>query len=737
MWFNNKSVSHLGIGVTLYFEYIKFTCFIFFLGSLCGTLSTLILNNFQFTEVDGYCSKGPYLGELEQTCQSFSMLKNDSILFQFTFRNDCKLFYHNFIISDYYSKIAELLQLNVIAIDLKYFHFYNVILMLLIVFSFYFLFVNYCSELDLQNETIEDYTAFISNIPVSANRPEISQSIESSGIKPADYLYCYNLEDYYKYKKDVEKYKEIIGYCNSKGITEYKSLFSQPILLSQAQLMLDISIQNVERMEKEFESAPDDPDDSMFTGTIFTFFKTEQDANDFKAKNKKSQSERMIKCLTRTDKENELSNYHIDNASEPSDIIWENLGYSFETKLKRTFLMNLLSLSLICISFLVLFVITQFQKEITNMFVKQFASLGFSLLINIINYVVSKVLIIAAKYEKPYSFSKYYFSASLKLTIFTFINTALNPLVSFRVSGMEDKDYKIFQSNLTMIFLINMLYPIYWLIDPMYLLKKYYISQAESHFEGIKKNKVTDIETNKDEEPLSDKYTQKELNQIFENPDFELFMKYSYLGKTLLMTLFLMSYFPLAPYMSGVGMVLLYAIEKYKVSSRYRKPEQLSGEISVYYVTLTKLGVALYFTMIIALDEVRLGESEFSKYLALVVCYLLCILPIEAMRDNFICFEDIASNDTFEKKYFTFGMNYEIINPVTKVLGINRYLDKMIKNKLLTQNEKVKFLRGEMGESVSNVIELYYSKVGQSKSAYSDILKRKSSISPAFRSMDD
>lgn len=178
-----------------------------------------------------------------------------------------------------------------------------------------------------------------------------------------------------------------------------------------------------------------------------------------------------------------------------------------------------------------------------------------------------------------------------------------------------------------------------------------------------------------------------------------------------------MPYYPLAPIMSGIGMVLLYAIEKYKFAKKYRKPEQLSSEISTYYISITRLGVALYYIMVFVLDEVSDDENKGGKIACLVISLFLCAIPFEAFKDNYICFDDVSATYNIEDKFFTFGMNYEMINPVTKVQGTARYLDNMIKAKLLSETEKEKFLNGEMGEEVSNVIELYYNRVNKKKAA--------------------
>lgn len=61
---------------------------------------------------------------------------------------------------------------------------------------------------------------------------------------------------------------------------------------------------------------------------------------------------------------------------------------------------------------------------------------------------------------------------------------------------------------------------------------------------------------------VSDKYSQRELNQLFENPDMDIANRYSYIFKTLLQSFFFITLFPLGGLISLFGIFLSYIIEK-------------------------------------------------------------------------------------------------------------------------------------------------------------------------------
>ena len=122
-------------------------------------------------------------------------------------------------------------------------------------------------------------------------------------------------------------------------------------------------------------------------------------------------------------------------------------------------------------------------------------------------------------------------SLSLKITIFTFMNTNIVPLIS-NVIQRENNDNSILLNNLFMIFLTNFtLNPIVFYLNPNLLLKLSKRANARMQLEGIP--------------PEESVYTQDELNRLFQNPSMSICYKYSFYSNVILTTLFYMSSFPL------------------------------------------------------------------------------------------------------------------------------------------------------------------------------------------------
>lgn len=56
-------------------------------------------------------------------------------------------------------------------------------------------------------------------------------------------------------------------------------------------------------------------------------------------------------------------------------------------------------------------------------------------------------------------------------------------------------------------------------------------------------------------------------------------MKYSYLFKTILMTMFYLPIFPIGVPISLLGLILAYYLEKYNFTHNYKRPEMLNQKL--------------------------------------------------------------------------------------------------------------------------------------------------------------
>ena len=129
-----------------------------------------------------------------------------------------------------------------------------------------------------------------------------------------------------------------------------------------------------------------------------------------------------------------------------------------------------------------------------------------------------------------------------------------------------NEEHEVLISNMLVKFLVNsFVTPIMWTINVKFVYKK------------IKQCII--------EQKENINYNQKELNELYELQSMNIAAKYSYLVKTLLMSFFFSSVFPLGFGISLVGLIFAYWLEKFNFSKMYKKPEKLDKQITEYYIT--------------------------------------------------------------------------------------------------------------------------------------------------------
>ena len=358
-------------------------------------------------------------------------------------------------------------------------------------------------------------------------------------------------------------------------------------------------------------------------------------------------------------------NITFESAPEPEDIIFENIETRALDRFCRTTIVYFISIILCGISFAAIYGLNLLQMyvdehqdnyttHIVLLYVISFAITGVTSGVDILLEIVLEKL---TKWEKQTTYTNYYLSYSLKLTLFSFVNSAILPtFCEFFLSKSDG--YEILISNMLMKFLVNAIVtPAMWTLSVGYFLKKIRI-----YF--IEKKKEDEISHN-----------QKELNELYEYPPMNVSAKYSYIAKTILMSFFYVPIFPLGIVISLLGFILGYWLEKYNFSNMYKMPEMLNRQIAEFY---TNYFVLVFFVYGIG-DWVFLHDKYESKTWSLVNIILFGVLIIfpyhQMLTFDYLHFEESSLHEEdYNKKYTDFLNDYERANPMTEKEGKLRYL---------------------------------------------------------------
>ena len=442
-----------------------------------------------------------------------------------------------------------------------------------------------------------------------------------------------------------------------------------------------------------------------FCGCIFATFNTIQDKDEFYNKFPHFFIESILfyiknikyyLCCCFIDKKNNIQHRTRERISvylapEPEDVIWENMEFTSFQRLYRIIIVYSLSFILISGAFLAVYYLNNIQKGISyNGILKYIASFSITIVISILNIFLEIIMKFFTKIEKQTSKTKYYLSYSIKLTIFTFTTSAIVPFLSDYLNKSNEKNDDLI-TNMIFLFLTNsFLTPAVWTLNISLIIKKIRI-----YF--IERKSMPDYMHFK---------TQKELNDLYEYPDMDIASKYSYLYKTILMTMFYLPKFPLGVLISLLGLVFAYFLEKYNFTHSYKRPEMLNEKLGEFYFNFficmsVSYSIGNYIFMKNILDDTTWPILN-------IICFgALSIIPYtKPITYYFKTSKDFDINSKpINDIYFSFYNDYQRQNPFTKKEGMYFYVNELKKRGYIS-----KFIYDILIKNIEkiNVMEIYY-----------------------------
>ena len=187
----------------------------------------------------------------------------------------------------------------------------------------------------------------------------------------------------------------------------------------------------------------------------------------------------------------------------------------------------------------------------------------------------------------------------------------------------------------------------------------------------------------------------------------KIYYKYSYVAKTVLLSLFYIVIFPFGVLISLIGFIFAYYLELYNFTHLYNRPEMINEKICLFY---TEYFVANLFILNLGV-YIFIKDVFFTEVLIIIILVILGILSIFPYTKLISCDflkipKKILINTTlYEDSYFSFYNDYQRQNPMTKKDGLKNYITKLRINGYISQ--KV-YNFAFMNIDNINVMELYY-----------------------------
>ena len=383
--------------------------------------------------------------------------------------------------------------------------------------------------------------------------------------------------------------------------------------------------------------------------------------------------------------------FTVEHATEAYEVLWKNLGYTQWQKYCYLFISISVSLLLIAGSLGIVLVLNHIQYNLTKNdsenFWRYILSFLISIFIAITNALGREILKkVTSEFETIETKTEYYISLSLKLSIFTFINTALVPLFSNYIRKKWGNN-EILLNNVLMIFITNItLQPFLFYISPGLCLKISRRAKARLDLEGV----------NLEDSP----YTQGELNKIFENPRMDLCYKYSFLVNILLTSLFYMSIFPLGTVFSLVALILSYFLETYYLGY-YKRPEVLNARLCKFFINNFKIPVSIFFVGNYIFFSSIKEYNRFWTIFNFIFYLALAFIPYTYFKINLLGIrEGDAKKGSYEDYELMFPTDYEKQNPLTKNKAMIKYFKKLERMNLIDKYQSEYLIKNASKETI-------------------------------------
>ena len=749
---STDTFSECGLGIALYFYYFRFCILCLAITFITLALPLIIFNKSYSSELNKACDKNIYMKNTSFCDKYFDdgEFYNYTFVLSIPFSSETVVDYLN-----YWNKISENEDsikksiINYIFLDLLS----NLSLFIIGLYFLLLLKMKINKEKSM-NCSPSDYTLFITNINNALDYYEdycISKKkiiyndkerfkdfilylknkiiyTKKKAVDIYDINFCYKLKDFMRAGKKIQKINyellQIVNNLEQKKFNDKYGLYGEKRKFFEVccgcpckkglsikrllrnreinQIKLNYLLKNSKILTK-----------NNFTGSIFLTFNTIQQKEEYYSNHNKNILINFLTffkeakyyccyCLINEKSKKRFfrrKNLKVSTAFEPEDVIWENIEYDKWFRFKRLVLIYIFTLFLLFLAFLIVLGLTYLKEYLINqkittsyIIVRYGISLLISASISGINEIFYFLLEKLTKKEKQISMTNFYLSYSVKLTFFTFVSSGIVPLVCHIIENGKGNKYEYLVDDMFIIFLVNsFVSPLLWTFDIIYIFKKI---------------KICLLERKKDPDSHHN-LTQRELNELYQLPDMRISYKYSYVAKTVLLSLFYIPIFPFGIVISLIGFIFSYYLELFNFTHLYNRPEMINEKICLFYIEYFVMNL-FFLNLGIYIFIKNIFSFYFFVIILLVIFGILSIFPYTKLI-NCDCLKipkKILLNTTlYEDVYFSFYNDYQRQNPMTKIDGLKNYITKLRINGYISQ--KV-YNFAYMNIDTINVMELYY-----------------------------
>jgi len=263
--------------------------------------------------------------------------------------------------------------------------------------------------------------------------------------------------------------------------------------------------------------------------------------------------------------------FYVETAEKPEEIIYTSLGQTFWQRFGRKFLSLLITILLICGSFIGLTVLKVIEDDFKGNALKAF-SIFVAIMIKIAGFIIAFLTPKLVAFEKPETTSLKYIGEVWRSSISVFLNSAiLVCVVSYYLTDKKDLDNIYFTDagvggTLFMLVVLSIIEPFVSTFDAGLLISRIKIWK-------LKKDLVNN--------PSKVTLIQSEANNLYEWAEFKYSIRLAKYCNTLLLIFFTLSTFPIVSFLGIILLLIYYWSDKFFLLRLARIPEYCTTELAL------------------------------------------------------------------------------------------------------------------------------------------------------------
>ncbi|CAD8205212.1 unnamed protein product [Paramecium pentaurelia] len=660
-----KSLKFLGAGFPLFYNFLKFCILLLCLQSLVALFN--ILSNYH----GEFCQQktlNPISQQMEPNCQESMFLK---------------------------LSIANKLNNSEVVVFIQKANLIMLIIMIILLQIFRRHQKKLDNQIDESQLTPSDYTIIVTNIPKTLNvnyRWELTNLFQNYAVSDNNFqitvtkvVLVYDITEILaeeaKIQKTLQKKKIALQTSNMKYDCQD---------VRDSEVEIEISQKRIKDLQEEYFWT-----NRQFSGIAFVSFESEKMKDLVLSQNTHTLLDKVktflysgkTPGLDEMELQWQAQKLFIEQAPEPNDILWENLATLTQDKIVARIKGFFITIIAQGITFFIIYYLSircirlvyneelekrkigvDDKEKLKNVQMISFAIASTIVLIN--KLFIEPLMKWITKIERISTNTKFQISYANKLTISLFVNAAIVSYVIDILIFSNIYGFGGFMYNETLIFILNAaIAPLIWLIDPWTLIRKL----QRDH----QAQKVNDC-----------LLTQKEANEIMEEVDYQLAMRYADIIKTMWFTFFFGTAIPLGVFSSLIGLSLFYLVDKYNILRRRTVKESISQELSWQMINMLEF-VVLFNPLGNTAVSLFLNQNfDIYSTLGVIIGLSFQILPIHRFVDSMFPIKNFEEPVSYKKAQIEFDTDYDRENPVTKQKAIAEY---SLQLQGITQERKVEY----------------------------------------------